>query len=118
MILALKSLFILILIMCSSSSSAGEVHIVLEWVKPANTAVDAKKNVMNGDYRFKAVYRYTLMLPGLAEAEKYEAKTKGYFVVIEGSYDTPCHFKLVNLAIEYAKNYKLRILNPRKANMS
>lgn len=117
MVKKLKSVFTLLLIIISTSSSACEENIILEWVKTADAVSDAKKNVTNGEYRFKAMYEYTLMLPGLAETEEYEAKTKDYFVAIEGTSDTPCNIKLVNLAIKYAKNYNLKILNLRKTNI-
>lgn len=85
----------------------------LKWIETALAQDDARKAIEQKDYRLRALYGYTLVIPGVAQ-EDYERIKKLYGIKpIEGTSDSiksPEQARLNKLAYEYALKYNNFIL--------
>lgn len=88
----------------------------LRWLYKANPEKDAKEAIAQGDVRLRAVYGYTLVVPGIkGDYTKYK-ETYG-LNPIEGTSDfiqNEEHGKLIKLATKYAEKYNRIILKHKK----
>lgn len=99
---------------CNISFASEERVKQLLWLEEANPIVDAQKAIKNNDYKFKAVYGYALIIPGI-EPKKQKHIADQYGVSpIEGTSDDISgndHARLINLAYEYAETYNKILLD-------
>lgn len=89
----------------------------LKWLETADAEFDAIKAIERKDFRLRAIYGYTLSIPGLDQNICTEYKTKFGFYPIEGTSDhfnNVEHARLNRLAIDYAFRYNEVILNYQK----
>jgi len=75
----------------SCGKNCPEVDL-LQWIKKADATSDAKEALNNGDFRYKAVYGISLMIPGIDG-------NNGDYVAIEGTSDAICSRKHEKLAV-------------------
>jgi hypothetical protein len=89
----------------------------LEWLESANPEMDAKKAILEKDFRLRAIYGYVLMIPGVNQENWIEYEKKYGLKPIEGTSDSLInseHARLQKLASEYALKYNKVILNYKK----
>ncbi|MCP5161202.1 MAG: hypothetical protein H6999_05005 [Hahellaceae bacterium] len=107
----------LTLISCSSYRDDRNTLAVREkmgWLYDANPNEDALSSISRGDYRFVAVYGYSLVIPGVpmdcfssfAEIEKWTKPIDGTSDAVD-NYE---HAKLNEIARVYAGWYNVQIL--------
>ena len=111
----MRALIILIAFLASGILVTGNASNVegLKWLVNADPTADAKKALEEDDIRLKAVYGYTLYIPGTKPEQFDNYKNKYGIVPIEGTSDViknEKHEKLNSLAIEYAKQYNRMII--------
>ena len=89
----------------------------LRWIETASPKNDAERAMEQKDYRLRALYGYSLVIPGVAQ-EDYERIKKLYGInPIEGtsdSFKSPEQARLNKLAYEYALIYNNFILQHKK----
>ena len=115
----MRTFIILIALLASSGLAAENASNVenLKWLKDAEPTVDAKKALEKGDLRLKAVYGYSLYIPGTKPEQFTNYKNKYGVMPIEGTSDvieSEEHKKLNHLAVEYAEQYNSIILKGGK----
>ena len=92
----------------------------LAWVRGANPVLDAQKAIQEGNLKFRAVYGFTVIVPGVNTKHRNKALEPQDYMPIEGTSDALCegeHSDLNIIATEYAKKYNQVILKVR-ANAS
>jgi len=86
----------------------------LRWIESANPNLDARQAIERKDFRLRAIYGYTLIIPGVDQKNYDEYKIKFGFKPIEGTSDhfvSAEHARLNQLAYKYAQKYNEVILN-------
>ena len=85
----------------------------LRWIESASPENDAKKAIERNDFRLKAVYGYSIEIPGVSPEDQAKARYFYGIDVISGTSDSLVdkeHARLNKLAIEYAEKYNHYIL--------
>jgi hypothetical protein len=86
----------------------------LQWVEKADPIGDARKAVDRGEFALLGLDGYTGTIPGIEDSKKFELRKQYGLRLIEGTSDIVQgeeHKRLQGLAIEYAKNYNLYLLD-------
>jgi hypothetical protein len=118
------SIFLLLLFVClvmpsyaiAEDKSNNSVK-KLKWLESAKPEVDAKKAIIQKDFRLRAIYGYVLMIPGVNQKNWIKYENKYGVNPIEGTSDNLIndeHARLQKLASEYALKYNKMILNYKK----
>jgi len=92
----------------------------LKWLETANPQTDAINAVNNNDLRLRAVYGFTLSIPGTEPSKVMKYKASYGINPIIGTSDTienKEHGRLIKLANEYAKQYNGIILKHGKKKL-
>ena len=100
-------------ILVHASDSPSQVE-KLRWLEQANPIQDATQAFNQGDHRLRAVYGYTLEIPGVTKEEYVEYKNRYGVNPIEGTSDSLLsdeHAQLNKLAYDYAIQYNKTIIN-------
>lgn len=109
------SIFLLLLFVCLVMSSfaiaedkSNKAVEKLKWLESANPEVDAKKAIIEKDFRLRAIYGYVLMIPGVNQKNWIKYENKYGLNPIEGTSDNLIndeHARLQKLASKYAFKY-------------
>jgi len=86
----------------------------LKWIELANPEDDAKSSIVRKDFRLRAIYGYSVEIPGVAQEDYDKVKKKFGINPIKGTSDSIVsseHARLNQLASEYALKYNMVILN-------
>ena len=100
---------------CSSFANAdwcSEDIEKLAWVASANAKQDALAALDSQNSKYMAVFGFTIIVPGVTDAESFKITTDKNYTAIEGTGDALCsdeHAKLNQRAIEYATVYNQTI---------
>ena len=89
----------------------------LRWIESANPDLDARQAIKRKDFRLRAIYGYSLIVPGVEQTNYDEYQKKYGFNPIEGTSDSLVnaeHARLNQLAYRYAEKYNEVILNYNK----
>lgn len=89
----------------------------LRWIESANPDLDARQAIKRKDFRLRAIYGYSLIVPGVEQTNYVEYQKKYGFNPIEGTSDSLVnaeHARLNQLAYTYAEKYNEVILNYNK----
>lgn len=109
----ITAIFLLLSIPVLASDSSSKID-KLRWIEDANPIQDAREAFNQGDKRLRAVYGYTLVIPGVSEEDYVEYKNKFGVNLIEGTSDSLLndeHARLNNLAYDYAMQYNKTIID-------
>lgn len=91
----------------------------LRWLYKADPEKDALEAIAKGDLRLRAVYGYTMIIPGIKD--DYTKYKKAYGInPIEGTSDylqNEEHGKLNTIAVKYAEKYNQVILKHKKDSL-
>jgi hypothetical protein len=90
----------------------------LRWIASANPNLDARQAIKRKDFRLRAIYGYSLIVPGIEQTNYDEYQKKFGFNPIEGTSDSLVsaeHARLNQLAYKYAQKYNEVILNYYKS---
>jgi len=112
----MRSLLIAVVTLFFSSIlfAGGSSVETLKWLEAADPVSDATNALKQKDRRLRAVFGYTLLIPGTDPGKFMEYRKNYGLNPIEGTSDVienKEHAKLNNLAIEYAKLYNGTILS-------
>ncbi len=80
----------------------------LKWLDNANPVQDAEKAILEGDFRLRAIYGYSLIVPGIEQDEYDEYEKKLGFNPIAGTSDSLAnseHARLQQAASVYCLKY-------------
>jgi hypothetical protein len=112
--LLFTSLFSIYFIFIGAVQSQGIDNLSkLKWLDNANPVQDAEKAISDGDLRLRAIYGYSLIVPGIERDEYDEYEKKHGFNPIAGTSDsleTSEHARLQHIASEYCLKYNNVIL--------
>jgi len=109
----IAAILLLLSIPVFASDSSSKID-KLRWLEEANPIQDARQASNQGDHRLRAVYGYTLVIPGVNEKEHAEYRNKYGVNPIEGTSDSLIndeHARLNKLAYDYAMQYNKIIID-------
>jgi hypothetical protein len=111
-----KIILSLIFILASVSSNADQCQTEIDqllWLKGADAKLDAKEMLKSGELKYKAVYGYSVYIPGVPSSEYHRSLEVGDHEVIEGTGDDLCseeHEILNDMAYKYAEVFNKILL--------
>jgi hypothetical protein len=122
----MKQIFIILLVLASllallsnavAQEQKNDAVVKLKWIESANPDLDARQAIKRKDFRLRAIYGYSLIVPGVKQADYDEYQKKFGINPIEGTSDsfiTVEHARLNQLAYKYAQKYNEVILGHYK----